>query len=135
MRFEYSISEPTQDQLDVLPRLPLILINRQHRVNASALVDSGATVNVMPYSLGLQLGAVWVEKKAVIRLGGMLGDQLAMPFFANIVMGDYAPVRQAFALIKSDTTPLVLGQVNFFIEFDICFFRSRGVFEVSLKSI
>jgi hypothetical protein len=28
----------------------------------------------------------------------------------------------------------VLGQVNFFLEFDVCFFRSRGILQVGQKS-
>ncbi len=29
--------------------------------------------------------------------------------------------------------PLLLGQANFFIEFDVCFYRSQKVFEVTPK--
>jgi len=43
-------------------------------------------------------------------------------------------VRLAFAWAKTDTVPLILGQVNFFLEFDVCLFRSRAVFEVRSKA-
>ena len=39
------------------------------------LVDSGAMVNVLPYDVGLQLGVVWDERRANIRLAGTLGQQ------------------------------------------------------------
>ena len=35
------------------------------------------------------------------------------------------PVRLAFAWAKQDYVPVILGQVNFFMEFDVCFFRSH----------
>jgi hypothetical protein len=39
------------------------------------LVDSGATVHVLPYDVGLQLGVVWDDRKANMRLAGTLGNQ------------------------------------------------------------
>ena len=45
------------------------------------LVDSGATVNVLPYEVGLQLDLVWDDRRANIRLAGTLGQQPAMPVF------------------------------------------------------
>ena len=45
-----------------LPYLPLTLQRKQHSISVIALVDSGASVNVLPYSVGLTLGAVWEEQ-------------------------------------------------------------------------
>ena len=73
MRFPYLTSDPSQTELDSLPRLPLTLRSEDQHVSAVGLVDSGATVNVLPYDLGVQLGAVWDDRKATIRLGGNLG--------------------------------------------------------------
>ncbi|MEH2447697.1 MAG: hypothetical protein V7K18_18530 [Nostoc sp.] len=66
MRFNYSTTSSTQNKFDSLPRIPLVLIRENHRIEANGLVDSGATVNVMPYELGLQLGGIWDERKAII---------------------------------------------------------------------
>jgi len=43
-------------------------------------------------------------------------------------------VRLAFAWTQTDNVPTLLGQVNFFLEFDACFFRSREEFEVQPKA-
>ena len=51
----------------------------------------------------------------------------------SAVVGSFPPVRLAFAWAKTDAVSIILGQVNFFLEFDICFFRSQGVFEVRPK--
>jgi len=132
MRFRYSTTDPTQSELDSLPRLPLVLRYGKQVINVVGLVDSGATVNVLPYRLGDQLGAVWDDRKATIRLAGNLGNVAAQPLFPMAEIGDFPPVRLAWS--RSDNVPLILGQMNFFMEFDICFYRSQLEFEVKLKS-
>jgi hypothetical protein len=49
---------------------------------------------------------------------------------ASAVIGNLPPARQAFAWANTDVVPVILGQVNFFLEFDVCFFRSRSEFEI-----
>jgi hypothetical protein len=58
---------------DALPQLPLVLINGQFSVEVLGLLDTGASVNVLPYSIGLQLGAVWEEQRTSVILAGNLG--------------------------------------------------------------
>jgi hypothetical protein len=82
MRFSYSINDSSQNEFDSLPWVPLVLRREQYTVEAHGLVDSGATVNVMPYELGLELGATWENRRAIIQLAGNLGNQPATPFFA-----------------------------------------------------
>jgi hypothetical protein len=103
-------------------------------IEAFGLVDSGATVNVIPHEMGLQLGATWDDSKAIIQLAGNLGNQPAAPFSAMVQVGDIAPVKLAFAWTKSPNVPLILGQTNFFMELDVCFYRSKMEFEVKPKS-
>jgi hypothetical protein len=55
MRVKYSTTSPIQNEFDSLPRLSLILQLDNHSIEAIGLVDSGATVNVLPYELGLHL--------------------------------------------------------------------------------
>jgi hypothetical protein len=43
-------------------------------IEAVGLVDSGATVNVLPYELGLELGGVWDDHRAIIQLAGNLSN-------------------------------------------------------------
>jgi hypothetical protein len=134
MRFKYSTTSPTQNEFDSLPRVPLSLSRADQRIEAFGLVDSGATVNVLPYELGIHLGGVWDNQRAIIQLAGNLSNQPAMPFSANVEIGDFAPTELVFAWVWSPDTPLILGQTNFFLEFDVCFYRSKSEFEVNLKS-
>jgi hypothetical protein len=134
MRFPYLTADPSQSELDSLPRLPLTLRYGQQQIAEVGLVDSGATVNVLPYGLGVRLGAVWDDRKATIRLAGNLGNFAAMPLVVTAGVSDFAPVRLAFAWTQAENVSLILGQVNFFMEFDVCFFRSKLEFEVNPKA-
>jgi hypothetical protein len=134
MQFKYSTTSPTQNEFDSLPRLPLMLHRENQTVEADGLVDSGATVNVLPYELGLELGGTWDDRSAVIQLAGNLSNQPAMPFAAIAQVAELPPVELLFAWVKRPNIPLILGQTNFFLEFDVCFYRSKREFEVKPKS-
>jgi hypothetical protein len=134
MRFKYATTDPAQDEFDSLPRLPLILHRADRNVGAIGLVDSGATVNVLPYELGTRLGEVWDDRKANIRLTGSLGNRMAIPVFAVAEIEGLPATRLAFAWTHQDDVPLILGQTNFFMEFDVCFYRSKLAFELTVKS-
>jgi hypothetical protein len=134
MRFSYSTTDPGQSGFDSLPRLPLVLHNGDRLIETIDLVDSGATVNVLPYEVGVQLGAVWDDGKASVRVGGAFGRLAATPFFATAEVNGLPPVKLAFAWIRESNVPLILGQTNFFMEFDVFFYRSQFQFEVVRKS-
>ncbi len=135
MRFFYSTTDSSQNEFDSLPRIPMIIRREGHTVEAIGLVDSGATVNVTPLDMGQQLGAVWEDHKAIIQLTGNLGKQPAIPLLAMVQIGDIPPIQLVFAWTKNLDTSLILGQTNFFMEFEVCFYRSRMEFEVKPKSL
>lgn len=130
MRFRYTTTDPTQNEWDSLPRLPITLRLGGRAIFVEGLVDSGATVNVLPYQLGGELGAVWDDRQAVLRLAGNFGNVVAIPVFVAAEIDGLPSTRLAFAWSKSDSMPVILGQMNFFIEFDICFYRSQLEFEI-----
>lgn len=134
MRFPYTITAPTQNEFDSLPRLPLTLQLDHRPVEAVGLVDSGATVNVLPYDTGLQLGGLWEDRKATIKLAGNLGGVAAQPIFVMATIGDLSPIRLVFAWSRSNNVSLILGQMNFFMEFEVCFFRKQREFEIKLAA-
>ncbi|OIP69263.1 MAG: hypothetical protein AUK48_14785 [Oscillatoriales cyanobacterium CG2_30_44_21] len=134
MRFKYSTTSPSQNEFDSLPRVPLVLRQSDRVVETIGLVDSGATINVLPYEIGLQLGSIWNERKAILRLTGNLGNQQAIPFSLVAQIGGFEPVKLVFAWTNNPNAPLILGQTNFFLEFDVCFYRSKSEFEIQPKS-
>src|SRR5512134_383913 len=127
-QFPYSMPDGTLDELDSLPRLPLTLYYREQRVDVIGLVDSGATVNVLPYRVGLTLGALWSAQRATLRLAGNLGHAPAQPLIVSASIADFTPVPLAFAWTQAEDLPIILGQVNFFMVFEVCFFRTQSRF-------
>ena len=90
-------------------------------------------VNVLPWQLGLDLGAVWEGQTNSLRLTGNLAQYEARVLLVLAKIGQFEPVRLAFAWTQAENVPLLLGQVNFFMEFNVCFYRSQLVFDVSTK--
>jgi hypothetical protein len=102
--------------------LPLTLIGVQGGAT-SGLVDSGAASNVLPYALGVQLGFDWDRQTRSVELSGNLASVEARVVVLSAVVGGFPPVRLAFAWARTDAVSVILGQVNFFLEFDVCFYR------------
>ena len=73
-RFPYIDIDPAHPGASRLPYVPLILANGQTSVALSGLLDTGATVNVLPYGAGIQLGLIWTQQTTPIRLTGNLAQ-------------------------------------------------------------
>ena len=54
------------------PYLPLTLIDQRSSVTASDLLDTGASVNLLPYLVGIELGYVWERQTTALSLTGNL---------------------------------------------------------------
>jgi hypothetical protein len=113
--------------------LPITINLGQRSVPVTGLVDSGATVSVLPYDIGLQLGAIWERQTTAVTLDGNLAAFEARGIVVSATVGAFPPVRLVFSWTRAEGLPVILGQMNFFLEFDLCFFRSRSVFEVRPK--
>lgn len=132
-RFNFVEGFDTFGVSDALPQLPLSLTYRGSAVEVSALLDTGASVNVLPFSVGLQLGAVWEEQTVSVTLAGNLAAVEAIGLLVSAQISNFDPVQLVFAWSLSDDAPLLLGRMNFFWEFDVCFYRSQLAFEVRPK--
>jgi len=119
---------------DALPQMPLKLTCRDSEVEVLALLDTGASVNVLPYRVGLELGATWEEQTTSVTLAGNLASVEARGLLLSANIGNFDPVPLVFAWSQSNDIPLLLGRMNFFLEFDVCFYRSQLFFEVRPKS-
>jgi hypothetical protein len=120
-------------QSNRVPYLPLTLTYQNRLVEALGLLDTGSTVNVLPYEIGLQLGARWEEQTMVIPLAGNLARIEARALLISAKIGRFAAVNLAFAWTQANDVPVILGHLNFFQEFNVCFYSSEFIFEVRPK--
>jgi hypothetical protein len=96
-QFAYSAFSGSIGESELRPMLPLMLAFGDRSLTASGLLDTGAAVNVLPYSLGLTLGAIWSEQKASVRLTGNLSAYEARGLIVIAEVAHFAPVKLAFA--------------------------------------
>jgi len=134
-RFPYVAANNLPTSL--MPRLPMVLSLGGRSVEVNGLLDTGAAVNVLPYRVGLALGVVWEDQNVPVSLVGSLGQFEAR---ALMVIGSHpqitgnSGVQLVFAWTQAENAPVIFGQMNFFLEFDVCFYRSQSVFEVNAKA-
>ncbi len=134
-RLHYSQLTGTQGQVILRPLLPLRLNREDAAIEVTGLLDTGADINVLPYRTGLVLGAVWEKQPLLATLSGNLAQYEARGIVLTGSIAAFEPVPLVFAWTRREEIPLILGQVNTFQEFDICFFRAEGAFEVRPKRL
>ena len=119
-----------------MPLIDIKLSKGPKGLIVSSLIDSGAALNILPFDVGLELGFVWEEQNFSIDLGGVLDGVQAYGVIVEAEIDNLAPVSLAFAWVNRPSSQIrtLLGQVNFFQEFDVHFYGSKQIFEVELKS-
>jgi len=133
-RYPFLSGDPALGEASFRPYLPFTLIYRESAVATTGLLDTGASVNVLPYSVGIELGYEWERQTTALSLTGNLAQYEARVVLAQAAVGQFEAVQLVFAWTQAANVPLILGQVNFFMEFDVCFYRSQLEFAVSPKT-
>ncbi|MEZ4736934.1 MAG: hypothetical protein R3E79_58385 [Caldilineaceae bacterium] len=118
-----------------MPLIEIKLAHASYRVVATALVDSGAALNILPFDLGLQLGLDWKRQNFPLDLGGTLAGAQAYAVLLKVALAPFPPVDLAFAWVSrpAHEVRLLLGQVNFFQVFDVHFYGAQQMFEIDLR--
>lgn len=133
-RFPFIDRTNSSGQIATLPYLPLTLSNSNNCVEVMALLDTGASINVLPYEIGIQLGAVWENQTVQIPLSGNLAQSEARGLVISATVGNSSPILLAFAWTQSTDVPVILGHMNFFAEFNVCFYRHELAFEINPRA-
>lgn len=134
VRLSYSGAAGSRSLTAPLPYLPINLSHQNRLVTVTGLLDTGSTVNVLPYQVGVQLGLIWEQQTTAVRLTGNLAKLPAKGVIVTGQLESFAPVELAFAWTQAEGMSVILGQVNFFMEFDVCFFGSQAELEIKPKN-
>lgn len=131
VRFPYVETDATQGPASLMPYMPITLSRGDVSTTTSALVDSGAALNVLSHDVGLTLGLNWAEQRVRVPLAGNISEGDAWAVLVDASVGDLPLVRIAFAWSSRNDIPTILGQVNFFITYDVSFHRLQSYFTVA----
>ena len=112
------------------PMLPIALKRGTISRNEMGLIDSGSDISILPFDLGTQLGLDWNAQPVVPPMGGILTGYAARGVVLLGTVHPFPAVRLAFVWVQKNDILLILGQANFFMEFDIAFYRHRAVFRI-----
>lgn len=124
---------PKYPGLAGMPFVSLTLSYQDRSIEVSALVDSGASVSVLPYDVGLELGLNWEAQKVPAPLWVNVKDAQA---WGVVVTGRINPFPQfplvfAWTRKTSQEVPILLGQTNFFQTFKVLFDGQAGTFTLT----
>src|SRR5438128_1791109 len=88
------------------PILPLTIRHGGQALVVNGLLDTGATVNVLPLEIGQALGIVWNEPRRQVALTGNLARYTAkvIPLIAQVAQ--FPPVPLIFAWTEAENVPL-----------------------------
>jgi hypothetical protein len=78
-QFPYRNRDPASGDSDLMPDLPIVLRHQTRSLSAVALVDSGASISLLPYSLGVQLGFDMPASKRVAEVRTDLDCNACLP--------------------------------------------------------
>jgi hypothetical protein len=129
----FSYTGVGNDPTSFMPRLAMTLHSEGRAVDVLGLVDTGTAANVLPHRVGSALDANWAAQPRLVPLVGGFGQ---MEVRELLVLASHpqlttnSPVPLAFAWAQEDYMPVLFGQINFFMLFDVCFYRAQGAFEV-----
>jgi hypothetical protein len=106
----YSFTERTDNlgRSVIMPYLPLTLMLGNRFVEVTALLDTGASVNVLPYEIGIQLGVVWENQTVSIPLSGNLAQSESRGLVVSAEIGQFSPILLAFAWTELRDAPVIL---------------------------
>ncbi|MEA5479486.1 hypothetical protein VB774_17840 [Pseudanabaena galeata UHCC 0370] len=133
-RFNFVEKSNSVGETSLVPYLPLTLSFQNTSISTSGLLDTGASVNVLPYEIGIQIGLNWDDHTTSVTLAGNLAQFPAKGIILSATIDQFAPTTLVFAWTKAENIPLLLGRINFFQEFDVCFYGSQLAFEIAPKA-
>jgi len=105
VRFAFTEVDPSLGALSTLPYLPLTLTYQNQFLSVSGLLDTGSSVNVLPYEMGLALGAVWENQRLPLPLGGNLARFEARALVVKATVEQFPAVDLAFAWTQDKYAP------------------------------
>lgn len=115
---------------DLQPLLPFSLSSGSVSLQLRGLVDSGASISILPLHVGQQFGIPWGTIAQSIQIGGAFSPATAKMLYLHSTIQPFPTVKLAFAWVNSNNYPVVLGIADFLFHFDVFLSRRHSYFEI-----
>jgi len=69
-RYPFVVADDALGAASLRPYLPLTLAYQNQATATAGLLDTGAAVNVLPFHIGIDLGAIWEQQTTSLHLTG-----------------------------------------------------------------
>jgi gag-polyprotein putative aspartyl protease len=113
----------------VLPFLKMDIGSVGNMFSVIALVDSGASTNLLPYRIGQRLGFDWENAEPGPKISGTISSESRL-IKTSVKIGSLDVIDLSFCWIEHDNARLLLGQNDFFMNFTVCFLTKERKFSV-----
>jgi hypothetical protein len=117
-----------------MPFIPLRLTALDRTLESVALIDSGASISVLPHQIGTALNLNWDDYTPGPSLGGSLQASETRLVVLECDFEGLGQVDLGFAWAKVNTPRILLGQSNFFRKFKVCFSATQNAIEVTSEA-
>ncbi|HEY9796220.1 MAG TPA: hypothetical protein V6D30_11325 [Leptolyngbyaceae cyanobacterium] len=110
-RYPFISTDATLGEAGFRPSLPIKLIYQQQSITVFGLLDTGATVNVLPYSVGVELGCVWEQQTTALSLTGNLAQYEARALGYTVIFTSSTYEEAQNWLLEDEYEPME-GQLS-----------------------
>ena len=107
VRVNYTVGDPSISDASLIPYARARLFSKTTSVESIGLLDSGASVNVLPYRLGCDLGLDWSAQKTDVQLGGNLSGWEARAVLLNLKIEQLTVVPLVFSWSRNEAVTFV----------------------------
>lgn len=114
--------------------LPMVWVRLGLQHELLALVDTGASVNVLPHSVGLHLGLDWNSSSDGPEIGGSIAG-VSKKVKLLFKIRDFDALEMEFCWLFHDRARVILGHDDFLKNFDVCFSTCNRVFSITKSNV
>src|SRR5687767_13736849 len=101
----YLAATATPRATDFMPFLPFKIACEEKSKDILGLVDTGASVNVLPCQIGVELRSICQQRTTLFGLTGNLANYEARVLLLLLASSFFAPVNLAFFWTLADYVP------------------------------
>lgn len=129
MRITFPFKKEKANIVEWIPRplAEVTLINEDREVTQWMYADSGADISLIPYSVGKLLKFILKPDDEIKEIGGIGGGKVSVVVRKITLKIGSKEFRSRIAWCLSEDVPLILGRLDVFDVFKVCFDQKENI--------